>query len=106
MSGTPDFLLSLTHVMLQKVLFLAQIFKPKILIDLDYMRSPKSENYIFNVWSVCMCACYQDNSKTNYSRDMKFGILHFHHIQMLLETFYKDRTKTLCIGAHKRILVH
>ena len=25
---------------------------------------------------------------------------------MLLETFYKDRTKTLCTGPRKRILIH
>ena len=56
--------------------------------------------------SVCLCDCYQHNSKTNYSRNIKFGILHLYHVQMLLETFYKDRTKTLCTGAHKRILIH
>ena len=42
----------------------------------------------------------------SYPRNIKFGILHLYHIQMLLETFYKDRTKILCTGAHKRILIH
>ena len=37
---------------------------------------------------------------------MKFGILHLFHIKMLVESFYKDRTKTLCTGAHKRIRIH
>ena len=27
---------------------------------------------------VCLCACYQHNSKTNYSRNIKFGILHLY----------------------------
>ena len=56
--------------------------------------------------SVCLCVCYQHNLKTNYSRNIKFGILYLYLIQMLLETFHKDRTKTLCTGAHKRILIH
>ena len=64
----------------------------------------ESENHIFSKWSVCIC--YQHNSKTNYSRIFKFGILHLYHVQMLLETFHKDRTKTLCTGMHKRILIH
>ena len=81
-------------------------------MDLHVLRSPESENNIFSVWSVCMCvdvgvcASYQRNSKTNYSRIFKFGILHFYHIQMLLETLYKDRTKSQCTGAYKRILIH
>ena len=66
-------------------------------MDLHVLRSPESENHIFSVWSVCMCvsvctcACYQQNSKTNYSRNIKFGILHLYYTQMLLETFHKDR---------------
>ena len=69
------------------MLFLSQIFEAEILMNLHVMRSPESENRIFNV-------CYQHNSKTNFSRNIKFGILHL-YIQMLLETFYNDRRKTL-----------
>ena len=77
-------------------------------MDLHVLRCPVSENHIFSVLSACpsVCVCYQHNSKTNYSRIFKLGILHLCHRQMLLETFYKDRTKTLCTGAHKRILMH
>ena len=105
----------------EKVMFWGQIFEMEILMDLHVLRSPESEKHIFSVWSVCMCVClcvcvcvclsvclcvcYQHNSKTNYSRNIKFGILHLYHVQILLETFYKDRTKTLCTGAHKRILI-
>ena len=30
-----------------------------------------------------LCVCYQHHSKTNYSKDIKFGSLHLYHIQML-----------------------
>ena len=30
--------------------------------------------------SQCLCVCYQYNSKTNYSRNSKFGILHVYHM--------------------------
>ena len=91
-----------------------QIFEMEILMDLHVLRSPESEKHIFSLQSVCMCVCvsvclcicYQHNSKTNYSRNIKFGILYLYHVQMLLETFHKDRTKTLCTGAHRRILIH
>ena len=43
-----------THVMVEKVLFLGQILKMEILMDLHIMRSPESENHIFSVWSECV----------------------------------------------------
>ena len=55
---------------------------------------------------VCLCVCYQHKSKTNYSRNIKFSILHLYHSQKLLETVYEDRAKILCTGAHKRILIY
>ena len=104
------------YVMVEKVLFFGQIFEMEILVDLHVMRIPESEKHIFSFWSVCVCVCvclcvclcvsYQHNSKTNYSRNIKFSLLHLYHVQMLLETIYKDRTKTLWTGAHKRILIH
>ena len=76
-------------------------------MDLHVMSTLESENPIFSVCMyVCLCVCYQHNSKTNYSRNIKFGILYLYHVQMLLETFYKDMSKTLCTEAHKRILIH
>ena len=54
-------LFSLTHVMVEKVLFLGQIFE--MLMDLHVLRPPKSENHIFNGWSarlfvsVCVLVC-------------------------------------------------
>ena len=55
---------------------------------------------------VWLCVCYQHSSKKNYSKNIKFSILLLYYIQMLLETFHKDRTKTLYTGAHKWILIH
>ena len=43
--------------MIDKVLFLAQIFKMKILIDLKLLRSPESEYNTFSDWSVHGCVC-------------------------------------------------
>ena len=69
-------------------------------MDLHIFRPSEFENHIFSVGlSVCVCVCYQDNSKTNFSRIFKIGILHLYHIQMLLETFYKDRKKN-CVQEH------
>ena len=42
-------LLSLTHVMVEKVLFLGQLFEMEILMDLHAMRSSESENHVFSV---------------------------------------------------------
>ena len=49
---------------------------------------------------------YQHNSKTNYRRNSKFGILHVNHTWMLLKKFYEDWINSMCTGEHKRILIH
>ena len=54
---------------------------------------PKNTFLAIGLW-----VCYQHNSKSSYSRNIKFGILHLYHVHMLLETFYKHRTRTLCTG--------
>ena len=41
--------------MIEKVLFLGQIFEMKILLDLHVLRAPESKNHIFSGWSVCVC---------------------------------------------------
>ena len=43
--------------MIEKVLFLGEIFEMEILMDLHVMRAPESENHILSIWSVCMCIC-------------------------------------------------
>ena len=94
----------------EKLLFLGQIFEAEILMNLHVMIVSASENHISSVWSVCLCvrlnACYQHNSKINYSRNTKFGIVYLYHAQILLESLYKDWRKTLCTGEHKRFLIH
>ena len=39
--------------MLEKILFLGQIFEMKILMDLHVLGAPESESHIFSVWTVC-----------------------------------------------------
>ena len=58
-----EFLLSLTHVMVEKVLFWGQIFKMEILMDLNVMRFPEPENHIFSFWFVWLCVCYPHSSE-------------------------------------------
>ena len=41
-----------------------------------------------------MWICHQHTSKTNNCGKFKFGIWNMHHMQMLLETFYKDLSIT------------
>ena len=92
------------------------------LIYLDFLKLFKkniflffSENYSFRNFSrysrftalkFCIEILKRGLEKTNCSRIIKFGILHLHHILMLLEIFNKDRIKTLCAEAHKRIIIH
>ena len=42
----------------EKLLFWAKIFKMKILIDVQVLRSLEHENHIFSSWSVCVCICW------------------------------------------------
>ena len=99
-----SFLLSLIHVIEGKVLFWSQVFEIKILIDLHVMSSAEFENHIFSVWYLCICVCYQHNSNTYCSRNIKFAI--FYLYMMLLKSFYKDQTKTLCTREQRRVLIH
>ena len=90
-------------------------------MDLPVLRPPESENHIFNVWLVYVCVCVCASlcvcvyicvslagitQKQIAAETSNIGILHLYHMQMLLETFYKDQTKILCTGAHTRILIH
>ena len=48
------FLLSLDHVMEEKIFIGGQIFKKEFLMDLQVMRAPESENHIFSAWFLYM----------------------------------------------------
>ena len=93
------FFLSLAHATLEKVLTLGQNFETKILIDVHVLRAPESKNHVFSSWSVRAF-------KINNNKKCKFGILNLYHMEMLLETFYDNRSNSLCTGTHKRILMH
>ena len=51
-----SFSLFLNHVMVEKVLFLGEIFEKETL-DLQVMRSPEFENHLSRVWSVSVSIC-------------------------------------------------
>ena len=52
--------------MVEKAIFLGQIFEMEILMGLHDV-TLESENHTFSVWSVCVCHPY--NSKTDNGRD-------------------------------------
>ena len=54
------FVFLLSHVV-EKVLFLGQIFEMEIWMDLHIMKSPETENQIFNVWSVSEMPTFKDS---------------------------------------------
>ena len=58
--------------MVEKVLFWGQIFEIEILMDLQILSSPESENHIFSGWFVYVCACYEHSSKINSSKNLVF----------------------------------
>ena len=53
-----------------------------------------------------VCVYYQHTAKTYYVRISKFKFLHVYHIQILLESFFEDRTYNMRTRAHKRIRIH
>ena len=78
----------------------------QILMDLQVLISPEHENKIFSYWSVCICVSvcvyyqiYQHYSKTNYSRNFKFHILHLY--STYLKLFMKIR-QTICAQSHTK----
>ena len=54
-----------------------------------------------------MYAYYQPNSKTDYSKKSKFGILNVLSLKnaMLFENFYKNQTNDPSTRIHKRIWI-
>ena len=92
----------------RKNCFWVRLSKWRFLMDLHVLKSLESEKHIFSGWflSVCMFVYLNQCNSNSISTNFKFGILHMHHMSMLLETFHEDCINTLCTGAHKRILIH
>ena len=74
------------------------------LMDLQFIRTPKSENHIFSVWSVCVPFIsknkLQQKHQICYSK-CRYTDAIYAHIKMQLETFCKDPTK-LCLQGHTK----
>ena len=108
--------------MYDKVFLGDQNFEMKILMDLHVLSRFESKNGIFSVWSMCvcfsvwlcrlcMCVCMcafviSIMQKQIISETPNLIFLTFNYMQMLLETFYEDRTNSMCSGLHKRIIIH
>ena len=97
-----SFLLSLTHVIVEKVLLLGQIFEKKILMDLQVMRSLESDNpifrrfvcvYVYLCVRVCDTNCISAISITQKQITDKHLIWYstFVSLQILLKIVYNDR---------------
>ena len=90
---------------------LCHIFEKGILLPLYVIRSLESVNCIFSIWSVCMCVCVSvisitEKQITAEALNLVFYICIIHRCYLKLFFFYKDQTKTVCTGTHKRILIH
>ena len=69
--------------MVEKVLYLSQIFEMESLTVLQIFKDSESENQIYSNWALSLCVCVSVISitqKKNYSRNFKIGILLFYHM--------------------------
>ena len=97
-------------------LFLVKFLKIKFLIDLHLLRSSESKNNVFSCFSlslslffsrslsVCMCVhefVISITQKQRTASKIKFIILNRRHTDVLLNSFYKDRTVSLCTWTQK-----
>ena len=99
-NSSRDLLLSPTHAMVEKVLFLGQIFGMEILMDLHVMKFPKFENHIFSVWSVYLFVCYQHQKQiAAETSNLIFYICTIY--RYYLKHFIKIESK-LCVQGHTK----
>ena len=104
-------LLPIVQCMVEKALLWGKIFEKEILMDLQVLRFPKSQNHILvvglSVYSVCLLPTKleEKRKKEKESSNSKFGILDLYHEQMLFETF-KNIGKIVCIQRHTKEFVN
>ena len=93
--------------MVEKVLFLSQIFKIKILINIHCLRFSGSDNHIFSDWSLSLSVCASFISINEKQIIEEIGNLLWFFIcnicKWYLKTFYENLNKNLCTGTKKRI---
>ena len=94
------FLLTFYLYIVWKTLFSGQMLEIEFLINLHVLKSPESENHIFNVCLVCMSVCI------SVCQNLQIWHSTFVSLVDAVEPFYKDQKEILCTGAHKRILKH
>ena len=70
-------------------------------------RGPLNPKITFLAFGLCVCVsvcprkCNQHHSKTNYSRNIKFAILHLYYYRCYLKLFIKIGEK-LCVQGHAK----
>ena len=92
--------------MVEKELFLSQIFEMEVLMDLHVMKSLESENYIFNVWSVCMYVYMSAISITQKQITAEISNLEF-YIYVMYRCYLKHFIKIgqkFCVQRHTKEL--
>ena len=50
--------------------------------------------------------CFQNNLEINTNRKSKFGFLDLYHMEMLLSSFYEDRSNSLSAEVDKNSNTH
>ena len=94
------FLLSLTHVIVEKILFFGQIFEIEILVDLHVMRTSEYEKHICSIWFVCVSVISITQKQIIAGTlNLVFYICILHRCYFKL--FYKDRIETVHRGTQK-----
>ena len=90
-------------IIVEKILFWGQTFELEILMSLHVLRSPEYENHIFSGWCVCICVCYQHNSKASYAET---SILAFYICITCRcnSKFFMNIGQKFCIQGHKKEL--
>ena len=95
------FLLFLTHVMFEKVLFLGQIFEMEILMDLHAMRPPDLK-IKFLAFRLCECVSVISITQKQITDEISSLVFYVYIIyKCYWELFIKDLGEKLCTGAKK-----
>ena len=86
-------------IFLRDKMFWDQTYEMDILLDLHVLRSTESENHIF---SSGLCVFVINITRKQNAAETS----NLYHICIICKFYLKLFIKTLCTGAHKRILLH
>ena len=90
----------------EKVLFLGQIYKMEILIDLPILRSPESENHIYSDLCVCMCLTVINITQKQITAETLNSVFNICIIfRCYLKVFMKIG-QIVCVQDHEKTLMY